>query len=141
MVAPAQILYDLIQRNDGMIGVLELLAVLLVVETLKEALRFARWQAYIDNDGVLFAIINASCKAPDVNLIIGKFWKKLHSSTTDLTAFRVESKANIGDAGSRIAEEDELHDLRHLGARFVEPRLLDFLYDVWAAPTHSDSYF
>ena len=53
MVAPAQILGSMTQRNDGMIGVLELLAVLLVLETWKEILRYARWQAYIDNDGVL----------------------------------------------------------------------------------------
>ena len=38
MVAPAQILGSMTQRNDGMIGVLELLAVLLVLETWKEKL-------------------------------------------------------------------------------------------------------
>ena len=55
-----------------MIGVLELLAVLLVLETWREALRYARWQAYIDNDGVLYSIINPWSRAPDVNLIVCK---------------------------------------------------------------------
>ena len=136
MVAPAQILDDLVQRNDGMIGVLELLAVLLVLETWREALRYARWQAYIDNDGVLYSIINASSKASDVNLIVGKLWRNLHTLATDLIAFRIESKANIGDAPSRLEDEEELHDLKHLGAEFVNPRLPPFLYTVWVAPTH-----
>ena len=138
MVAPSGILDNMLQRNDGMIGVLELLAVLLVLETWKDTFQYARWQAYIDNDGVLYSIINASCKAPDINLIVGKFWKSLHSLSTDLTAFRVESKANIGDAGSRIADEGELHDLNYLHAKFVDPRLPSFLYTVWAPPSHSE---
>ena len=136
MVGPAQILDDLVQRNDGMIGVLELLAVLLVLETWKEALRYARWQAYIDNDGVLHSIINASIRAIDVNRIVGKLWKSLHTLATDLTAFRIESKANIGDAPCRVDDEEELHDLKRLGAEFVNPSLPPFLYTVWAAPTH-----
>ena len=141
MVAPAQILDSMTQRNDGMIGVLELLAVLVVLETWNEILRHARWQAYIDNDDVLYSIINASCKAPDVNLVVGKHSKSLHSLTTGLTAFRVESKANIGDAGSRIVDEGELHDLKYLEAGFVEPRLPTFLYTVWAPPSHSGCDF
>ena len=136
MEAPAQVLDDLVQRNDGMIGVLELLAILLVLETCKEALQYARWQAYIDNDGVLYSIINASSRAADVNLIVGKLWRNLHKLSTDLIAFRLESKANIGDAPSRLNDEDELHDLKHLGANFVNPRLPPFLFSVWAAPTH-----
>ena len=136
MEAPAQVLDDLVQRNDGMIGVLELLAVLLVLETWKEALQYARWQAYIDNDGVLYSIINASSRASDVNLLVGKLWKSLHTLSTDLTAFRIESKANIGDAPSRLSDEEELHDLKYLGATFVKPRLPPFLFSVWAAPTH-----
>ena len=134
--APAQVQDNLVQRNDGMIGVLELLAVLLVLETWRETLQYARWQAYIDNDGVLYSIINASSRASDVNLIVGKLWKSLPTLSTDFTAFRVESKANIGDAPSRLSEEEELHDLKYLGATFVKPSLLLFLFNVWAAPTH-----
>ena len=64
---------DLVQRNDGMIGMLELLAVLLVFETWAEKLQHSRWQTYIDNDGVFYSIINASSKAHDDNLIVGSF--------------------------------------------------------------------
>ena len=42
MAAPSRIMNDSVQRNDGMIGMLELLAVLLVLETLKDQLKYAR---------------------------------------------------------------------------------------------------
>ena len=51
---------------------------------------------------------------------------------TDLTAFRVESKANIGEAGSRSEEVEDLHDIKRLNATFVTPRLPDFAYSIWA---------
>ena len=137
MVAPDQNMNGLVQRNDGMIGMLELLAVLLVLETWKDRLQHSKLQAYIDNDGVLYSIINASSKAHDINLIVGRFWRSLHTLATDITAFRVESKANIGDAGSRIEDEKELRNLKRLGAKFVNPRLPPFLYPVWASPSHS----
>ena len=130
MVAPPVVMSEFLQRGDKMIGVLELLAVLMVAETWRDDISSARWEAYIDNNGVLFSIINASCKAQDVNLIVGKFWRGLHGTSTDLTAFRVESKANIGDAGSRIEDEEELHDLKRLDAKFVNPRLF-FLYNIF----------
>ena len=73
MKATDVIMDDLIQRDDGTIGLLELLAVLLVIETLKETVMRAKWHAYIDNDGVLYSIINASSKAIDINQIVGLF--------------------------------------------------------------------
>ena len=45
-----------------MIGLLQLLAVLLVVETWFHNLESADWHAYIDNDGVRYAIINAAAE-------------------------------------------------------------------------------
>ena len=59
---------------------------------------------------------------------------------TDLAAFRVESKANIGDAGSRIEDVEDLHDIERLNATFVTPRLPDFAYSIWSPPTHSESH-
>ena len=118
-----------------MIGALELLAVLLVTETWREEITSTRWEAYIDNNGVLFSIINASCKAPDINLIVGKFWRSLHETSTELTAFRVESKANIADAGSREGDDG---DLLSLGAQEVVAQLPDFLYHIWDAPVHTE---
>ena len=123
-----------------MIGALELLAVLLVTETWKDEITSTRWEAYIDNNGVLFSIINASCKAPDINLIVGKFWRSLfwrgiHDTSTDLSAFRVESKSNIADAGSREGDDA---DLRSLGAQEVSAKLPEFLFHIWDAPVHPE---
>ena len=118
-----------------MIGALELLAVLLVTETWREEITSTRWEAYIDNNGVLFSIINASCKAPDINLIVGKFWRSLHETSTEFTAFRVESKANIADAGSREGDDA---DLLSLGAQQVVAKLPDFLFHIWDAPVHPE---
>ena len=118
-----------------MIGALELLAVLLVAETWRKEITSTRWEAYIDNNGVLFSIINASCKAPDINLIVGKFWRSLHETATELTAFRVESKANIADAGSREGDDG---DLLSLGAQEVVAKLPDFLFHIWDAPVHTE---
>ena len=46
---------------------------------------------------------------------------------TDLHAARVESASNIADGPTR----DYFELLHVLGARFVEPRLPDWLHDVW----------
>ena len=119
-----------------MIGALELLAVLLVTETWREEITSTRWEAYIDNNGVLFSIINASCKAPDINLIVGKFWRRLHETSTELTAFRVESKANIADAGSREGDDG---DLLSMGAQEVVAKLPAFLSHIWDAPVHTEA--
>ena len=135
MKAPSLIMDELLQRGDNMIGALELLAVLLVTETWREEITSTRWEAYIDNNGVLFSIINASCKAPDINLIVGKFWRSLHGTSTELTAFRVESKANIADAGSRECDDA---DLLSLGAQEVVAKLPDFLFHIWDAPVHPE---
>ena len=91
----------LIQRNDGMIGFLELLLVLLVVETLKEKLKSSKWHAYVDNDGALHSVINAASRAVDVNKIVGLFWRRLHTMATDLAALRVvcEGPTNVSCLG------------------------------------------
>ena len=65
------IMYDLCQRDDGMIGLLELLAVLLVVEAWKEKSVHSSWHANSDNDGVLYSVINAASRAVDVNQKVG----------------------------------------------------------------------
>ena len=98
MRAPDEIVDDLIQRNDGMIGFRKLLTVLLVVINWNEKLKSCKWHAYVDNGGVVHSAINAASRAVDVNQIVGLLCKRLHTMATDLTALRIESKANIGDA-------------------------------------------
>ena len=54
-----------------MIGLLELLAVLSVISTWYCKGKSADWHAYIDNDGVLSATINAASRAADANQSVG----------------------------------------------------------------------
>ena len=140
LTAPDEIMEDLIQCNDGMIGLFELLAVLLVVETWSEKLKSSKWHAYEDNDGVLHSVTNATRRAVDVNQILRLFWRRLHTTATDLTAFRVKSNTNSGYAGSRIEEVEDLHDVKRLNAAFVTPRLPDFAYSIWSPPTNLASH-
>ena len=107
---------------------------ILVVETLSVKLKSSNWHAYIDNNGVLYSVISAASRAVDVNQIVGLFWMEIHAMVADVIAFRVESKANIGDAGSRFEDDAGLHDRKRLRAKFVSPRLPDFLYNIWSPP-------
>ena len=131
MKATDAVILDLLKRDDGMIRLLELLAVLWVISTWHSKLRSRHWQAYINNDGVLFAIINAASREADANRHAGLLWRRLHALATTLAAYRVESKATIGDAGSRIESDEDLYDLKRLNATFVSPGLSSFVNDIW----------
>ena len=76
-----------------------------------------------------------------MNLIVGRLLRSPHTLPTDFTAFRIEDKATIGDAGSRIKDEEELRDLKRMDAKFVSPRLQSFLYNIWAPPSHLECDF
>ena len=85
-------------------------------------------RSFIDvgaNDGVLFSVTNAATASVDANQLIGLLWRRPHHLAAGLHLFRVESKANIGDAGSR----DDLAFVDLLDATHVEPNLADFVLD------------
>ena len=61
---------------------------------------------------------------------------------TTLTAFRVESKNNLGDTGSRVESDEDLHDLMRLNAPFVSPSHPSFVNDDWNPfPRVDDSHY
>ena len=99
MKAQNTVILDLLKRDDGMTGLLELLAVLLLISTWHSKVRSARWEAHVDIDGVVFAIISAASRVVDANQLVGLLWRRLNALATSLTACKNESKANIGDAG------------------------------------------
>ena len=76
----------------------------------------------------------------DVNQIVGLFGRRPHTMSTDLTAFLVGSEANIWDAGSRIEDDEDLHDIKRLTATFVPPSLREFVYNIWSTLPHSEEY-
>eukprot|EP00959_Pyramimonas_sp_CCMP1952_P267866 5600565-Pyramimonas_sp.AAC.1 len=56
---------------------------------------------FIDNDGVLHALINGSGRAPELNFGVGMTWLDMASRDISLQLGRVESEANLADGPSR----------------------------------------
>ena len=83
--------------------------------------------SFIDNEGVLSAVLNGSSRSAETNIAVGKLWLDLARRNIISFAARVESKANISDEPSRLVVDN----LAHLGATFVEPRLPNWVYEVW----------
>ena len=129
MECPRSVWLQLMNRDDGQICSLELLAVLLLVATLPEEVKGKALTVYIENEGVRSSIVSASCKAADHNLVIGKLWELLAVLRSCVDWRRVESKANIADLPSR---EDEIGWSGRFNATRREPRLPDFLRQIWA---------
>ena len=80
------VILDLLKRDDGIIRLLELLAVSIASSSWHSKVRSARWEACIGNDGSPFAIINAASRAVAANQLVGLLWKRLHAMVTSLTA-------------------------------------------------------
>ena len=108
----------------------ELLAVFLAQYTFAKELAGAFWSAYVDNQGVLGALRRSSCTAPDINMMVGRFWLRVAEQRQAFFVSRVESEANVADGPTR----DSFDAVRALGGRFVRPVLPDWLLDVWEMP-------
>jgi hypothetical protein len=121
---------QLLERGDQQIGVQEMLGVALAWGTFRSRLHGALWTAYVDNQGVLGAILKGGSGAPEVNMAVGHLWLDLAACTVGLHVARVESKANVADGPSR----DEFSELDRLGATYVEPELPQWAYDLWGMP-------
>ena len=82
-------------QDDAQIIFLEMLAVVLLVETFGDLLSGNAVFCFIDNNGVLGSLIKGSCRAPETNMLAGGLW--LHAAQHAWVPFwaRVESKANI----------------------------------------------
>ena len=76
------------------IGFQEMLAVVMVVETFADLLRGTLWSCFIDNNGVLMAVVKGSCKSPETNFAVAKLWLHMTVEEIGLQAWRVESKAS-----------------------------------------------
>ena len=103
---------------------------MLALGTFGDLLAGALWSAYVDNQGVLGAMVRGSCSAPEANLAIGRAWLDLAETGVGLHMVRVESKANVADGPTREGSTT----LEFLGASYVEPRLPPWAYDLWRFP-------
>ena len=126
---------QLLTREDHQIGFQELLGVLLAMATFMPWLQGKLWTAYLDNDGVLAALVNGAGGGPEVHMAIGHFWLLMAKMQVGFYGARVESKANLADGPTR----DSFEDLGKLGAVFVEPLLPEWLQDMWRPWTYDDN--
>lgn len=128
MVVPFCIWEQLLDRHDDQIGFQEFLAFALGYEAF--GIHDTLLISYIDNDGVLKAIIKGSARPPEVNLAIGKVWLDMATKHNALFAARVESKANVADGPSR----DDLALINGLNAKYMTPILPSWAWDLWCWP-------
>ena len=121
---------QLLERGDHQIGVQEMLGVALTWGTFSSVLQGSRWTSFVDNQGVLGAILKGGSGAPEVNMAVGHLWLDLAAFAVDLRVARVESKANVADGPSR----EDLSELDRLKAHYVDPVLPQWSYDLWGIP-------
>ena len=74
VTTPLHILEQLLHREDNQIGYLEMLAVVLLSSTFPDILSGSAATIFVDNDGVLGSLIKWSCRAPEVNIAVGRWW-------------------------------------------------------------------
>ena len=130
-VQTPQWLWDqLLPRGDAQIGFQELLGVVLALGTFGSQLSGSLWVSFIDNDGVMHALLNGGGRSPEINSVIGRLWLHLAEADIDLHAARVESAANIADGPTR----DYFDNLAAINARFVNPILPDWMHSIWSMP-------
>ena len=115
-------------RDDAYIGILEMAAVWLLLETFGPFLQGHRVSLFIDNQGCLQSIVRAASRSPEMNRMVCHLWLYTSRRQIDLRLFYVESKANPADGPSR-------HDLQllwELAAVEVQPLLPAWIFDIWS---------
>ena len=101
----------MLESHDNNISFLELLTAPLAMYTFD--IRYCLWCNYIDNQGVLHALVRGSCKRAEVNIATGAIWGEQVTRSNSLVVARVESRANIADGPTR----NNFSILQMLGAR------------------------
>ena len=82
---------------------------------------------YIDNDGVVGALLAGAGAAPDANMLNADFWLRAAQHNIAIQLWRVESKANVADAPSR----GSFDELRDWDAVEVRPILPPVVHQLW----------
>ena len=110
---------------------LELVAVVLLLETFADLLLDTFLLVWIDNEAVLTMCLTGRSRAIDANQVVGRLWLQLAQLRCGFYGARVESAANPIDGPTRGD-----HNLLHrLGAQFVEPRWPQWLSKIWIGPS------
>ena len=120
---PDEIWDQLEARGDHQIGFQEILAPVLTFGTWPHLLNRCSWTAFLDNQGAMHGLLNASCRSFEMNAVAGKFWLELAVRDVIFHALRVESKSNVADGPTRA----DLTWALRLRAVWFEP-----VFPVWA---------
>jgi len=128
-VPPQWFMDQLLVRGDHNIGVLEAVAVVLGLSTFANELEHADVLVFVDNQGVLHSLMNASSRQPETNAMVGEIWLRAACKSMSFYFWRVESHANIADGPTRQFYDDMVR----LGCLEVEPKWPQFLEDLWAS--------
>jgi hypothetical protein len=130
MVLPDEIWEQLMERGDHQIAYQEFVAVVLAIGSFN--LKKTAIHIFVDNNGVLYGFMKGRVKKNDeVNTGIGKTWLEFASRDIAPQFYRVESKSNLADGPSRM----DFELMHKLNAKFVQPVLLQWAYEVWSLPS------
>ena len=119
-----------LDRGDFQIGFQELLGLLLAWGKFGHLLNETCWLAFVDNDGVLRAVMRGGGGGPESFACVGHLWLDLAEAQVDLRVGRVESAANPADGSTR----DSLTLLQRMKAYWMQPRLPSWVQQFWSMP-------
>ena len=127
---PKSVWKRLLPRNDDQIGFQELAGAVIALTTFMPWLENQAWTSWVDNQGVLGALIKGGCRAYDTNAVIGQVWLVVAEKRIAMQLGRVASLSNIADEPTRDSDDWATR----VQARFLKPVISDWLADPWLAP-------
>ena len=71
---PRPVVARLVGRKDIQVTFLEFAALVVTLKTFQGMLSSQTSTTYVDNQAVLGAMVRGSCRAPDINQVIGQVW-------------------------------------------------------------------
>ena len=110
-------------RDDNQIMGLELLAILVGLETFTHKLKGASVRIWTDNAGGELALKKQAGKASDHNALVHLVWTKAAEINAGLYINRVPSCENIADGPTRPTEVVSMSIVNNIAAKFQEPKL------------------
>ena len=123
MRVPDVIMKKFDHRGDEQIMGLELLAILMGVETFRNKVKNANVRVWTDNIGGECALRKQSGKKSDHNAIVHLTWLKAAQLGSGLFMHRVPTNANIADGPTRPTQEIAMSLINELQAAPVAARL------------------
>jgi len=110
-------------RKDNQIMGLEILAIILGIETFKEKMRGKLLRIWTDNSGGEHSLRQGSSRTNDYNALVHFFWLYCQKLNIDVDIRRVPTADNIADGPTRPTKAVNCKILHVLDASETEPEL------------------